>query len=245
MINKRVAVVTGAARGIGKAIAEALGRSGAAVVVNYRSSAREAEELVAELEDVTDAIAIQADVSVYAEAQMLIDKTLAHFGHVDMLVNNAGIVRPAKLLDMTPQDWHDVLTINLTSCFNCSKAALGPMVANQFGRIINISSAYGQTGAYGQTNYCAAKAGMIGFTKALALETAKSNITVNAIAPGLVETEMASAVPEKIAARIIERTPIGRLAKPAEIASLAAYLVSDAASYITGQVIGVNGGLYM
>lgn len=242
MKARRVAVVTGAARGIGKSIAEALGRSGAAVVVNYRSSTREAEEVAAKLDN---AIAIQADVSVYGEAEMLIDKTLAHFGRIDILVNNAGIVRPAKLLDMTPQDWHDVLTINLTSCFNCSKAAMSHMVSNKYGRIINISSTYGQTGSYGQTNYCAAKAGIIGFTKALALETAKSNITVNAIAPGLVETEMASAVPEKIAARIIERTPIGRLAKPAEIASLAAYLASDEASYITGQVIGVNGGLYM
>ncbi len=240
-----VAVITGGSRGIGRAIARRLAMDGFRVVINFTSNKSAAEELTRELSEVADTIAIQADVSNFAQVASMIDRTLAAFGRIDVLVNNAGIVRPAKIRDMAIGDWNDVLATCLTGSFYCSKCVLGNMLERGSGRIINMSSTYGLSGSYGQTNYSAAKAGVIGFTKALALETARSGITVNAVAPGLVDTDMAAAVPEKIVNKIIESTPVRRLAQPSEIANLVSHLASADAGYITGQVFAINGGLYM
>ncbi len=179
------------------------------------------------------------------QVESMMDHALSAFGRIDVLVNNAGIVRPAKVRDMKVDDWNDVLSTCLTGSFYCAKCVLGDMLQRGSGRIINMSSTYGLSGSYGQTNYSAAKAGLIGFTKALALEAARHGITVNAVAPGLVDTDMAAAVPEKIASRIIESTPVRRLAQPSEIAHLISYLASADAGYVTGQVFAINGGLYM
>ena len=245
-VNGRpVAVITGGTRGIGGAISRRLAADGYRVVVNYANSRSTADELARELGKITDVIAIQADVSNFDHVANMIDRTLSTFGRIDVLVNNAGIVRPAKIRDMTIADWNDVLSTCLTGCFYCAKCAVADMLQRGSGRIINMSSTYGLSGSYGQTNYSAAKAGLIGFTKALALETARHGITVNAIAPGLVDTDMAAAVPEKIANKIIESTPVRRLAKPSEIAHLVSYIASAEAGYVTGQVFAINGGLYM
>lgn len=240
-----VAIVTGSAKGIGRAIATRLAECGATLVINYRADARAAEETVADLRKISEAICVQADTTDAGQVQSLVDQAVRHFGRVDILVNNAGITRPAKLVDMSFHAWKAVIDTALDSCFHTTRAVLPSMLDRGYGRIVNISSAYGLTGSYGQTNYCAAKAGVIGFTKALALETAKQGITVNAVAPGLIDTDMAAAVPEKIAQRIIAQTPMGRMGQPAEVASLVAYLASEEAGYITGQVMSVNGGLYM
>lgn len=240
-----VAIVTGSSKGIGRAVATKLAELGAKIVINYRTDVRAAEQAVAELRKMSDAISIQADTSNAEQAQSLIGEASRRFGRVDILVNNAGITRPAKLVDMDYGAWRAVIDTALDSCFLVTRAALPGMIERGHGRIVNISSAYGLTGSYGQTNYCAAKAGVIGFTKALALETAKQGITVNAVAPGLIATDMAAAVPEKISQRIVAQTPMGRMGQPAEVASLVAYLASDEAAYITGQVVSVNGGLCM
>ena len=243
--DPNVAIVTGSSRGIGQAIAIALARRGAKIALNYRSDESAAQGSLTEIRAFSDAIAIKADVSREEEVLALVSDTIAKFGRVDILVNNAGITSPAKLTDMDFESWDKVLRTNLNSCFLCSKAVLPTMQSHKWGRIINISSVYGLAGSYGQTNYCAAKAGVIGFTKALALETAKSGITVNAIAPGLIATDMVSATSSKITSAIIAQTPMGRMGTPGEIGSMAAYLASEEASYLTGQVIGVNGGLHM
>ncbi|MBI3546924.1 MAG: beta-ketoacyl-ACP reductase [Gammaproteobacteria bacterium] len=240
-----VAVITGGARGIGRAITRRLATDGFHVVINYTNSKSAAEALTQELSPTAQAIAIQADVRDFDQVAGMIDRTLNTFGRIDVLINNAGVVRPAKIRDMTAADWNDVLATCLTGSFYCSKCVIDDMLKKGFGRIINMSSTYGLSGSYGQTNYSAAKAGIIGFTKALALEMAKHGITVNAIAPGLVDTDMAASVPEKIVHKIIESTPVKRLAQPPEIAGLVSYLASTEASYVTGQVFAINGGLYM
>lgn len=240
-----IAIVTGASKGIGRSIATRLAEHGARLVVNYRADSQAAEQTVGELRKISDAICVQADTTDPGQVRALVDQAVRHFGQVDILVNNAGITRPAKLIDMDFQTWKTVIGTALDSCFHCAQAVLPGMLGRGHGRIVNISSAYGLTGSYGQTNYCAAKAGVIGFTKALALETAKHGITVNAVAPGLIDTGMATEIPEKIAQRILAQTPMGRMGQPAEVATLVAYLVSEEAAYITGQVMSVNGGLYM
>ncbi len=239
-----VVVVTGAARGIGRAIAKEAGRSGAIVVVDYAHSQQAAEELVAELRShgAEDAIAIQADVSDKAQAQRLIEETVNRFGRIDVLVNNAGITIDRTLKKMTTDDWERVIQTDLNGCFYTVKAALPYFTKQEYGRIINISSYNGEEGSFGQANYSAAKAGVIGFTKAAALELARYHITVNAVAPGYTETDMFADVPDEMKQKIIERIPLGRLGTPEDVAKVVRFLATDA-DYMTGAVLDVNGGL--
>jgi len=244
-LQDTVAVVTGAGRGIGRAIAEELGGSGAKVVVNYSRSKDQAEDLVNRLEQTgAQAVAVRADMADAAQAAMLIDKTVTSFGRIDVLVNNAGITVDRTLKNLTTDDWEQVVQINLNSCFYTVKAALPHFMRQRSGTIINISSFVGQAGNFGQTNYAAAKAGMLGFTKTAALELARYNVTVNAVCPGFVETEMVGEVPEQVKETILKRIPLGRLGQPAEIARCVRFLAEDG-DYITGQTININGGIYM
>ncbi len=239
------ALVTGASRGIGRAIALALAEQGAKVVINYRSSESEAEQTVRDIEgEGGSAIAVRADVSDYQQAQALVKKTVEAFGSINILVNNAGVTRDMLLMQMRETDWDAVLTTNLKSVYNCCKAAIRPMIrARQGGRIINISSVSGLTGQFGQANYSASKAGIIGFTYALAKEVGSRQITVNAVAPGYVPTDLTSDLSDDIKDAIIQMTPLGRFGTPEEIANAVAFLASDKAAYITGVTLRVDGGL--
>ena len=246
MLQGKIAVITGSSRGIGAAIARELAAQGATVVLNHRDSAAQAEAVVAEIVAAGgQAVAIQADVSSYAEAQRLIKETVERFGHIDILVNNAGTTRDMLIMMMPEADWDLVIQTNLKSAFNCSKAAVRPMMKQRFGRIINITSVSGLAGQAGQTNYSASKAGMIGFTKALAKEVGPRGITVNAIAPGFVPTVLTDVLNEEQKRAIISMTPMGRFAKPEEIAYATAFLADERAGFITGQVLSVDGGLVM
>jgi 3-oxoacyl-(acyl-carrier-protein) reductase len=238
-----VVVVTGAARGIGRTIALEFAKEGANVVINDIIDGTSVEEEIKKMG--RKSTWIKADISNTAEAEQLMKKTVENFGRIDTLVNNAGINRDALIDKMTEKDWDTVMNVNLKGTFNCSKAAAKFMMERKYGRIISVSSVVGQMGNIGQANYAASKAGIIGLTKALALELARyGDITVNAIAPGFVNTEMTRKVPEKIMKRFIERIPFHRLAEPEEVAHLVVFLASDLAKYITGQVIGINGGYY-
>jgi 3-oxoacyl-[acyl-carrier protein] reductase len=245
-LEGRVAVVTGASRGIGRSIAIELARRGAAVMVNYIHSAHSADEVVALiLAEGGQAIAFQADVAGNQQAQNLIKSAIETFGNLDILVNNAGITRDNLIMMMSENDWDNVISTNLKSTYNCSKAAVRHMMRKRFGRIINITSVSGQMGNAGQTNYSASKAGQIGFTKALAREVASRNITVNAIAAGYVETEIWANVSDEIRQSILNIIPMGRKGEPEEIAYAVAFLASDQAAYITGQILGIDGGMAM
>jgi 3-oxoacyl-[acyl-carrier protein] reductase len=245
-LDNRVAVVTGASRGIGKSVARLLARRGAAVVINYNQSAPAAEEIVEEIcGSGGRAIAFQADVSQVDQAQKLVKTALDSFGGLDILVNNAGITRDTLIMMMAESDWDDVMSTNLKSTFNCSKAAVRHMMRKRYGRIINITSVSGQLGNAGQTNYSASKAGQIGFTKALAREVAGRNITVNAIAAGYIETDIWANVPEEARQAALSIIPLGRKGQPEEIAYAVGFLASDQAAYITGQILGVDGGMAM
>ena len=243
----RVALVTGASRGIGRAIALQLGASGAAVVVNYRGSEAAAHEVVGQITAAGgQAIAVQADVSDAAAHEALIKATTDAFGRLDILINNAGITRDTLLLRMKTTDIDDVLNTNLRGVMLLTKAALRPMLKNKWGRIISLSSIIGLTGNAGQANYAASKAGLLGFTKSVALEMASRNITANAICPGFIETDMtAAAMTDDFRAKALERVPLGRLGTPADIANAVVFLASDAAAYITGQTLAVDGGWTM
>ncbi len=242
-LENRIAVVTGGGRGIGRAICHELGRRGAAVVVNDKSG----EGVVCgEINDAGGkASCFKADVSDFAQAQELIKYTIDTFGDLHILVNNAGITRDNLIMMMPEADWDLVLAINLKGVFNCSKAAVKHMLRKRYGRIINMASVAGQMGNPGQTNYSASKAGMIGFTKSLAREVASRNITVNAIAPGFVDTDILKAMAPEVLEAAVKMVPLGRKGKPEEIAFAAAFLASDQAAYITGQVLGVDGGMAM
>jgi 3-oxoacyl-[acyl-carrier protein] reductase len=241
-----VAVVTGAGRGIGRAIALEFARRGASVAVNFNKSESEAQALCEEIASTGGkASSFQADVSKPDKALNLIKSAIDAFGDLHILVNNAGITRDTLIMTMSEEDWDAVITTNLKSTFNCCKAAVRHMIRKRYGRIINITSVAGQMGNAGQTNYSASKAGQIGFTKSLAREVASRNITVNAIAPGFIDTEILSAMNPETLEAAIKLVPLGRKGLPAEIAYAAAFLASDEAAFITGQVLGVDGGMAM
>jgi NAD(P)-dependent dehydrogenase (short-subunit alcohol dehydrogenase family) len=241
-----VAIVTGAGRGIGRAIAEELGCHGARIAVNYSHSKEAAEELVQVLlrNGSPQALAIQADVSDPVQAATLVERTIEAFGSIDVLVNNAGITADHSMKKLSIDEWDRVIRVDLNSCFYTVKAALPYFVRQESGKIVNISSFVGEAGNFGQANYSAAKAGIVGFTKTAALELAHSNVQVNAVCPGFIETEMFASVPEAIKDVLIKRIPLGRVGKPADVARTVRFLVADG-DYITGQTINVNGGIYM
>ncbi len=243
-LKDKVAVITGASRGIGKAAALALVSQGAKVVINYARSSDAAEATVKQITDAGgEAIAVQADVSQSTEVDNLIKITLEQFGRIDVLVNNAGITKDTLLLRMKPEQWQAVIDLNLTGVFLCTKAVSKTMLKQRSGRIINIASVAGQMGNPGQANYSAAKAGVIGFTKTVAKELANRGITVNAVAPGFIETDMTNDLKSD---DIIKFIPLGRYGKPEEVAGTIRFLASDpAAAYITGQVFNVDGGMVM
>lgn len=241
----KVALVTGASRGIGRAIAIALGEAGAMVAVNYNSSAAEAkavEELI--IGSGSSALSIQADVSQSSAVRAMMERAIAEFGRIDILVNNSGITRDRTVHKLKEEDWLAVINTNLNSVFYCTAAVVPGMIERKWGRIINVSSMTGATGNFGQTNYAAAKGGVIAFTKAAALELARHGVTVNSIAPGFTETDMAARIPEDIKNQIKDRIPAKRFARPEEMAEAAVFLAAHG-DYITGQVIHVNGGMYM
>jgi len=245
-LDDRVAVVTGGSRGIGRAVALELARRGATVVVNYRGNQDAANEVVKAIEDEGGkSKAAQADVSDFTQAEALIKDTMASFGKIDILVNNAGTTRDMLIMMMPESDWDTVITTNLKSAFNTSKAAVKQMMRKRYGRIINMSSVAGIAGNAGQTNYSASKAGLIGLTKSLAREVASRNITVNAVAPGFIPTELTAIVPEEIKEASLKTIPLGRWGSPEEVAYAVAFLASDEAAYITGHVLSVDGGMVM
>ncbi|PSR18480.1 3-oxoacyl-[acyl-carrier-protein] reductase [filamentous cyanobacterium CCP3] len=244
-LEGQVAVVTGASRGIGRAVAIALAAAGAQVVVNYARSSAAADEVVAQIgAEGGSAIALQADVSKADQVDALINGTLEKFGRVDILVNNAGITRDTLLLRMKPEDWQAVIDLNLTGVFLCTRAVAKLMLKQRSGRIINIASVAGQMGNPGQANYSAAKAGVIGFTKTVAKELASRGITANAVAPGFIETDMTGELSNTD--DILKFIPLGRFGQPEDIAGMVRFLAADpAAAYITGQVFNVDGGMVM
>jgi 3-oxoacyl-[acyl-carrier protein] reductase len=245
-LTGRVALVTGGGRGIGRAIAQALAESGATVTVNYKGNAAAAEETVAAIAAAGGkAAAMQADVSDSADAERLIKATLEAHGKLDILVNNAGITRDGLLMRMKDEDFDAVLATNLRGVFLCTRAALRPMTKQRWGRIVNLSSVIGLIGNAGQANYAAAKAGIIGFTKATAREIASRNVTVNAIAPGFIETEMTGVLGEETRKAILEQIPLGRFGRPEEVAALVCFLASEAGGYLTGQTFAIDGGMVM
>lgn len=237
----RVAVVTGGTRGIGAAISTMLKEAGMNVAANYAGNDARARAF----SDETGIPAFKFDVSDYAACQDGVAKIADELGPVDVLVNNAGITRDGTLAKMSQENWQDVIDTNLGSCFNMAKAVFGGMRERGFGRIVNIGSINGQAGQYGQVNYAAAKSGIHGFTKALAQEGARYNITVNAIAPGYIDTDMVAAVPENVLEKIVAKIPVGRLGKAEEIARGVAFLVADEGGFITGSTLSINGGQHM
>jgi 3-oxoacyl-[acyl-carrier protein] reductase len=240
----RVALVTGASRGIGRATALALAHAGAAVVAAAR-----ADHATAVVDEIAEAggraLAVTAEVTDDAAVRAMIDQAVEAFGRLDVLVNNAGITRDQLLLRMKREDWDAVLATNLTAAYMCSQAALKPMIKQRGGRIVSIGSVVGQSGNAGQANYAATKAGLMGFSKALAREVASRNITVNVVAPGLIDTDMTRSIRTDAQTDWAAQIPLGRLGTPEDVAAAVCFLASDAAAYITGQVLAVNGGMYM
>ena len=240
----KVAIVTGSGRGIGKAIAMKLAENGATLVINDVGDSAPAEQTVAEIKNLNrQAMAIMADVSSSAEVTKMVETAIATYGKVDILVNNAGITRDQLTMKMTDEEWDKVLAIDLKSVFLCTRAVLRPMLKQRSGRIISMSSVVGIIGNAGQSNYAAAKAGIIGFTKTIAKEVASRGITVNAVAPGFIDTPMTQVLPEERKQALMANIPLGYLGTPRDIADTVTFLASEEARYITGQVISVDGGI--
>lgn len=246
LLQGKVALVTGGSRGIGRAIALALAQEGANVLVNYAGNQQAAEEVVKEIESLgRKSISIQANISDSDQVQKMVDQAVQTFGRLDILVNNAGITRDNLLIRMKEEEWDQVLDTNLKGVFLTSKAAAKPMMKQRYGKIINISSVVGVLGNPGQANYVAAKAGVIGLTKTLARELASRNITVNAVAPGFIETDMTAKLGEEVRKNLLSQIPLNRLGQPDDIAQVVLFLCSDKSNYITGQTLHVDGGMVM
>jgi acetoacetyl-CoA reductase len=244
--EQRVAIVTGGARGIGAAITTALARSGVHVAAGYSTNSKAAEELAEKLGAEGASVSVhQGNVGEPDDCTRVVGEVMEQRGRVDYLVNNAGITVDKTVRKMTVEDWHAVLRINLSGAFYMTKAVLDHMTDAGFGRIVNISSVIGQTGAIGQANYASSKAGLFGFSKSLAKEVARKGVTVNCVAPGYIETEMVAAIPDEVREKLLKGVPMGRLGQCREIARAVQFLVDDDAGYITGSVIDVNGGLEM
>ena len=243
-LNGRYALVTGGSRGIGRAICLELAARGAAVAVNYAGNAAAAEETVEACKALgVDAFALQADVADAAACEAMVKETIARFGRLDILVNNAGITRDGLMLTMKEADWDAVLDTNLKGAFHCMKAAYRPMMKQKYGRIVNLSSIVGLRGNAGQANYAASKAGLIGLTKSLAKELAARNVTVNAVPPGFIDTDMTAALPEKAREAMLSTIPMGRLGQAEDVARAVAFFAGEGAGYVTGQVLCVDGGM--
>lgn len=245
-LKGRIALVTGGSRGIGKSIALALAQEGAKVAINYQSSEGAARDVARVIEKIgSTAFICRADISSFADVVRMQETVTANLGVVDILVNNAGITSDKTFLKMTYEVWRKVLSINLDGVFNCTKAFLDGMLEKRWGRIVNITSVIGQVGNFGQANYAASKAGVMAMTKTLAKELARKGITVNAVAPGFIETEMVEAIPERAKDRIVAQIPLGRFGRAEEVAGGVVFLVSSDGDYITGHELSVNGGLYV
>ncbi|AXH52312.1 3-oxoacyl-[acyl-carrier-protein] reductase [Clostridium perfringens] len=246
MLKDKVAIVTGGTRGIGRAIALKLADQGANIVINYRNSDKEAEELKAILEEKgVKVLTVKCDISNFEDSKNLMDKCKEVFGKIDILVNNAGITKDTLIMRMKEEDFDNVIDVNLKGTFNCAKHASAIMLKQRFGKIINMTSVVGIAGNAGQVNYAASKAGVIGLTKSLAKELGSRGITVNAVAPGFINTDMTASLSEKVKEEASKNIPLKRLGDPEDIANLVGFLASDAANYITGQVINVDGGMVM
>ncbi|MEX2236359.1 MAG: 3-oxoacyl-ACP reductase family protein [Dehalococcoidia bacterium] len=244
-LNGKVALVTGASRGLGKAIALELGRQGIMVGVNFNFSSEGADAVAKEINlGEGKAIAIQGDVADYEHCERVVKQAVDELGPIDILINNAGLNRDRTLRRMSVEEWELVINTDLNSVFYCTKLVLDGMIERKYGRIINMASIIGQMGNVGQSNYAAAKAGMIAFTKSAAQELARFNITVNALTPGFIETDMLSGVPEEPRAALLARIPLGRFGEPEEVARLVSYILNDG-DWITGQQFNINGGMYM
>jgi 3-oxoacyl-[acyl-carrier protein] reductase len=245
-LSGKVALVTGAGRGIGRATALRLGAAGAKVAVNYNASEAAAQEVVGAIaSDGGAALALKADVSKNDEVDAMVNQLVKEWGRVDILVNNAGITRDNLMMRMSQDEWDSVMDTNLRSAFFCTRAVLRPMLRNRWGRIICLSSIVALTGNLGQANYAAAKAGLIGFTKSIAREVASRNITANAVAPGFIDTDITSVLSVDLKEAMLKNIPAERVGDPNDVANAILFLVSDLASYITGQVVNVNGGMAM
>jgi len=246
MLNGKVALVTGASRGIGRAIAIHMAKNGADVVVNYAGNEAKANEVVDEIKVLgREAFAVKADVSKQEEVNEMVKEVLTRFNRLDILVNNAGITKDNLIMRMKESEWDDVIDINLKGVFNCTKAVTRQMMKQRSGRIINVASVVGVAGNAGQANYVAAKAGVIGLTKTTAKELASRNITVNAIAPGFITTDMTDKLDENVREEMLKQIPLGRLGEPEDIANVVTFLASDQSSYMTGQTINIDGGMVM
>ncbi len=244
-LTGRVSLVTGASRGIGRAIARALAAEGATVVLGAREQIRLAEAVAEIAGEGGRAEAVSLDVADRASVEAVVAGILRTHGRLDHLVNNAGITRDNLLLRMKAEEWEEVLATNLNGVFHCTQAALRPMLKQRSGRIVSVTSVVGLTGNPGQANYAASKAGILGFTKSVAREVASRSITVNAVAPGLIETDMTAAMTDKAREAVVAAIPMGRMGRPGDVAAAVTFLVSEAAAYITGQVLGVDGGFHM